>query len=101
MNYFSLKESLAKLNKKKYDNNISSTLSYLVENFNEDQLRVLAQYQGLKIDNNIIKLFFIENVGFRCLNDKSNIYGKLPICNNIEKYMNSLYLEYINNLLKE
>lgn len=101
MEYFSLKESLSKLQNKKYDNNINNTLSYLLEKFEEDQLRVLAQHQGLKIDNNLIRLFFIENVGFRCVNEKTNIYGKLPICNNIEKYMNSLYLDFIDTSLKE
>lgn len=97
MEYFSLKNSLSKLISKKYDNNINETLSYLVDNYDEMQLRVLSQHQGLKIDNNLIRLFFIENVGFRCVNEKTHIYGKLPICNNIEKYMNSLYLDFINN----
>lgn len=95
---FSLKESLSKLKNKKYDNNIINTIDYLVENFNEEQLRILSQNNGLKIDNNLIRLYFIENVGFRCLNEKTNIYGRLPICKNIENYMNSLYLEYINKM---
>lgn len=101
MKHFLLKESLSKLQNKKYDNSINNTLSYLLEKFEEDQLRFLAQNQGLKIDNYIIKLFFIENVGFRCTNEKSNVYGKLPICNNIEKYMNSLYLDFINTSQEE
>lgn len=94
---FSVKDSLLKLQEKNYDININSTINMLVEKFDEDQLRILSQYQGLKIDNNLIRLFFIENVGFRCLNDKDNIYGKMPICQNIEKYMNKLYLESFEN----
>lgn len=82
-----------KLKEKNYDINITKTIDMLVEKFDEEQIRLLSHYQGLKIDNNLIRLFFIENVGFRCLNDKDNIYGKMPICQNIEKYMNKLYLE--------
>ena len=93
MNNFSVKCSLMKLREKNYDININNTIDMLVEKFDEGQIRILSQYQGLKIDNNLIRLFFIENVGFRCLNDKDNIYGKMPICQNIEKYMNKLYVE--------
>lgn len=97
MNNFSVKDSLIKLQEKNYDVKINNTIKYLVENLEEGQIRVLSQYKGLKLDNNLIRLFFIENVGFRCMNEKSEVYGKMPICNNIEKFMNSLYLEYINN----
>ena len=90
---FSVKESLNKLKDKNYDKNINNTINILIENLDEDQIRMISQYQGLKIDNNIIKLFFIENIGFRCLNEKDYIYGKLPICKNIEKYMNDLYIK--------
>ena len=93
MNSFSVKESLIKLREKKYNINIDSTLDLLIENYDEEQIRNLSKYHGLKIDNGIIRLFFIENVGFRCINDKSDIYGKLPICRNIEEFMNNLYLK--------
>jgi hypothetical protein len=96
MSNFSLYESLLKLQEKNYDKNISNTLKFLTENYDEFQLRILSQHQGLKIDNNIIRLYFIDNVGFRCFNEKDNIYGKLPICINIERFMNKIYLEYIN-----
>jgi hypothetical protein len=92
---FSVKESLNKLKDKNYDKNINNTIDILISNLDENQIRAISQYQGLKIDNNIIKLFFIENVGFRCLNEMNNVYGKLPICRNIEKYMNQLYIESI------
>lgn len=92
---FSVKESLNKLKDKNYDKNINNTIDILIKNLDENQIRAISQYQGLKIDNNMIRLFFIENVGFRCLNEMNNIYGKLPICKNIEKYMNQLYIESI------
>ena len=93
MSDFSIKESLKKLQEKNYDKNINKTIDILVEKFDEDQIRIMSQYQGLKIDNNIIRLFFINNIGFRCQNEKNNIIGNLPICRNIENYMNKLYLE--------
>jgi len=93
MKKFLIVESLQRLRDKKYDDNITSSINKLLENYSEDQLRILLQYRGIKIDNNLINLFFIENVGFRCINEKENVYGKLPICNNIEKYMNNLYLD--------
>jgi hypothetical protein len=93
---FSIKECLIKLQGKNYGNDIKSTISIIVEKFDEQQIRSLSQYQGLKIDNKIIRLYFYENCGFRCMNEKDHIYGKLPICRNIEKFMNELYLESVN-----
>lgn len=98
INYFSVKDSLIKLKDKKYGENINNTIDILVNKFDESQIRILSN-QGLKIDNNIIRLYFIENVGFRCMNEKDNIYGKLPICKNIERFMNNLYIESVNNAI--
>ena len=92
--FFSIKESLIKLKTKNYDKNNNHTIDFLIENYDEYQLKILSN-SGLKIDNNIIRLYFIENVGFRCMNERDNIYGKLPICRNIENYMNNLYLDSI------
>jgi hypothetical protein len=93
---FSLHESLLKLQEKNYDKNISETVKFLTDNYDEFQLRMLSQNQGLKIDNNIIRLYFINNVGFRCINEKDNIYGKLPLCGNIERYMNNIYSNFVS-----
>lgn len=98
INYFSVKDSLIKLKDKKYGENINNTIDILVNRFDESQIRILSS-QGLKIDNNIIRLYFIDNVGFRCMNEKDNIYGKLPICKNIERFMNNLYIESVNNAI--
>lgn len=97
-NYFSVKDSLIKLKDKKYGEHINNTIDILVNRFDESQIRILSS-QGLKIDNNIIRLYFIDNVGFRCMNEKDNIYGKLPICKNIERFMNNLYIESVNNAI--
>lgn len=96
MSDFSVVEGLIKLRDKNYDVKINNTIKMLVENYDEGQIRVLAEYQGLKIDGALINLFFIENVGFRCFNDRTDIYGKMPICKNVEKFMNNIYLESFN-----
>ena len=96
---FSLKNSLLKLNEKNYEPLSKQTIKMLIENYDEDQLRILSGYQGLKLDNNIIRLFFVENVGFRCFNEKDYIFGNLPICRNIESFMNNLYLESIHSYM--
>lgn len=97
---FSIKDSLLKLKERDYGVNINNSINVILENLDENQVKVLSQYQGLKIDN-LIRLYFYDNVGFRCINEKDNIYGKLPICKNIEKYMNSLYSDAINEFLKD
>lgn len=97
MNNFSIIDSLLKLKEKNYDKNINNTIDFLVEKFDEEQILLLSKFKGLKIDNNIIRLYFVQNIGFRCMNEKINIVGRLPICNNIEKYMNQLYLESIKS----
>ena len=88
-NYFSIKDSLLKLHDRNYDQNINNTIDMIVDNFNEDQIKILAR-QGLKLTN-IIRLYYIDNAGFRCYNEQTHLYGKLPICNNIEKFMNKEY----------
>ena len=93
MSKFSIKESLIKLSEKNYDKNINNTIKFIIERYDEDQIRLMSGFQGLKIDNNLIRLYFFQNIGFRCMNEKDNIVGKLPICRNIEKNMNTLYLE--------
>lgn len=91
MNKFHLTDGLIKLKEKNYDNKINETIDILLNNFEEHQLLVLSS-RGIKIDNNLINLFFFEGVGFRCYNDKDYIFGKLPICKNIEYFMNNLYI---------
>ena len=97
---FSLRDSLIKLKGKNYDPFMANTLESLTNNLNEDQLRILLMTHGLKVDNKIIKLYFYENVGFRCMNEREDVYGKKPICKNIEKFMNDLYVEAINTTYK-
>jgi len=95
--FFSLKDSLEKLKNKKYDISIDNTIDNLLIKFDDEQLKMLSKRQGLLIDNKLIRLFFVDNVGFRCYNEKDDIYGKFSICINIERFMNNLYLEYISN----
>ena len=92
---FLISDSLEKLKEKNYDIKINNTIDLLLEKFDDEQLKLMASHYGLKIDNNLLRLFFIENVGFRCINEKNQFIGRLPICINIENFMNKLYLNWI------
>jgi len=86
---FSIKESLNKLKNKKYDNTINKNIDYL-NNYDEYQLLLLSNSEGLKL-NNLIRLNFVENVGFNCYNIQQERYGRLPLCRNIENFLNEQY----------
>ncbi len=88
---FSIKESLNKLKLKKYDKLINKNIDYL-NNYDEYQLELLIKSEGLKL-NNLIRLNFIENVGFNCYNIQQERYGRLPLCRNIENFLNEKYQE--------
>jgi len=93
MSNFLVTESLLKLKDKKYTND---NIKFLVENYTEEELRILLM-RGLRLDQKqLINLYFLENVGFRCNNEKYDRVGRLPICRNIENFMNKLYLEFIS-----
>jgi hypothetical protein len=62
---FSIKECLIKLQQKNYGNDIKSTISIIVEKFDEQQIRSLSQYQGLKIDNKIGDLPYVAHDGLK------------------------------------
>lgn len=98
---FSVRDSLDSLKNKNYSNNINNTISILLEKFDEHQLRVLSMNMGIKIDNGFIRLHFYDNVGFRCYNENFLVVGKLPLCNNIEKHMNKLYRNYVNESINQ
>lgn len=60
--------------------------------YDEDQLfNILRTPNGLIAYD--IHIHFFPNVGFRCSNDE-NKYGKLPICNVIQKILNNSYIKY-------
>lgn len=63
---------------------------YLLDNFNNDQLLHLLK-NGLKISEDII-LYYINGMGFRCMNENTRIIGNKPICNIIEKNLNEYLL---------
>jgi len=92
---FTIKESLNKLKNKKYDSIINKNIDYL-NNYDEYQLLLLAKSEGLKL-NNLIRVNFIENVGFNCYNIQQERYGRLPLCKNIEKFLNEEYKNSLTN----
>lgn len=98
---FSFKEYLTDLKHKNFDLNINKNIDILNQ-YENYQLINLSLLEGLKL-NNIIRLNFINNVGFRCYNLQTEKYGRLPICKNIEKFLNKKYNENLtqkNNVIE-
>jgi len=86
---FSIKESLIQLKNKKYNPSITKTVDELVL-LEEYQLYLIVSSRGIKLTN-LIVLNFSENIGFRCTNLQPELYGYLPLCKNVEKFLNEKY----------
>lgn len=86
---FSIKESLNSLKNKNLDSNLNRGIESF-RRFEDYQLEMMASTTGIKLTN-IILLQFNEKTGFQCFNIQEDIYGRLPICKNIEKFLNEEY----------
>jgi len=85
-----IKEVLYKLTELNLDMSINKHVKYLIENVEETQLIYkLSTVPGVKIDNNLIILWYYPHIGFRCKNMWEDKYGRLPICGKIERFLNS------------
>lgn len=86
----SVKESLKKLTEQNIDMAINKHVKYLLENVEEGQLLYkLSSSPGVKIDNNMIHLWYNHGIGFQCRNMWEDRYGRLPICGKIERFLNN------------
>ena len=84
-----VKTCLQKLVEENIDLKINKHVKYLIENVEEQQLLFkLSQSPGIAIDGEMIKLWYIQGVGFQCKNMYREKYGSLPICNRIERFLN-------------
>lgn len=86
---FSIKDSLNSLKNKNLDSNLNRCIESF-RRFEDYQLEMMASTTGIKLTN-IILLQFNEKNGFQCFNTQEDIYGRLPICKNIEKFLNEEY----------
>ncbi len=86
---FSIKESLNEMKEKNYDSAINKTIDVL-NDVDEYQIKVIASTNGIKL-NNLVRLNFDDSIGFRCFNIQQERYGRLPICRNVEKFLNERY----------
>jgi len=85
----SVKECLRRLTEQNIDMSVNKHVKYLIENVEEPQLLFkLSSHSGIKIDNNIINLWYNPGVGFQCDNMFRERYGRLPLCNYIERFLN-------------
>lgn len=81
-----IKETIIKLMEKDISPTINKNVQYLLENFDENQLEGLLS-QGFTIDKNI-KLYYYVGSGYRCMNERVDLYGNNPLCVIIEKSLN-------------
>ena len=84
-----VKEKLQKLFEKGLDKEVNRNIIYMKENYDDDSLRFLLSNSGFKINDDII-LRYYEGVGFKCQDINERIYGKSPLCQNIERFLNRL-----------
>jgi len=86
----SIKECLKRLTEENVDMSINRHVKFLIESTDENQLMYKLQQQtGIAIDNHMIKLWYYPGIGFRCSNMFQERYGKLPICEKIERFLNN------------
>jgi hypothetical protein len=85
-----VKECLKRLTEENIDMALNKHVKYLIENVEESQLIYkLGTNVGVKIDNNMIHLWYNPGIGFQCRNMWEDKYGKLPICGKIERFLNN------------
>ena len=84
-----VKQALRKLTEKNVDMSINKHVKYLLENVEESQLLYkLSSQTGVKIDGQMINLWYNPGIGFQCDNMYRERYGKLPITGYIERFLN-------------
>jgi len=84
-----VKQVLQKLTEENIDMAINKHVKYLIENVEESQLIYkLSTNVGIKLDNNMIQLWYHPGIGFQCKNLFQERYGTLPICGKIERFLN-------------
>jgi len=84
-----IKECLKRLTERNVDMQINKHVKYLLENMDEQQLMYkLSQIPGIKIDGEMIQLWYNPGIGFQCKNMFEHKYGRLPLCRYIERFLN-------------
>lgn len=82
-------ECLLRLTERNVDMQINKHVKFLLENMDELQLEYkLSQPTGIKIDGHMINLWYYPNAGFKCMNMFQEKYGRLPLCNFVESFLN-------------
>lgn len=92
-----IKECLIKLIETKIDigDKKKTSIQNYLNRYEEDiLLNIMATPIGLVADD--VNIHFFPNVGFRCSNDIQK-YGRLPICNIIQRILNEEYMKLKDN----
>lgn len=84
----SVKNCLRRLTEQNIDMSINKHVKYLIDNVDEKQLEYKLSQNGIKIDGNMIQLWYNPGIGFQCKNMFQEKYGRLPLCNYVERFLN-------------
>lgn len=84
-----IKEKLNKLHNKNLDNNVNHTIEYINENYNDESLLFILSNYGFKLNEDII-LKYHNGYGFYCYDINESLYGKSPLCQNIQRFLNKM-----------
>lgn len=82
-----IKEKLEKLYNRNLDKDLNNNILYMNEHYDENSLKFILSNAGFKINDNII-LRYHEQYGFRCQDLYESVYGKSPLSQNIERFLN-------------
>jgi len=82
-----IKDKLNKLVEKNLDPTVNNTIKRITE-MDEIYLYHILSSSGLKLKDDIILKYYNESIGFRCYNERQDIYGKSVLSQNIERFLN-------------
>jgi hypothetical protein len=82
-----IKEKLNELISRNIDNNVSEKISFIKDNYDENELTYILSNGGFQINDNII-LHYFPGIGFKCYDVNERYFGKSPLSQNIERFLN-------------
>ncbi len=91
-----IKECLTQIVESKLDlgDKRKKMIQKYIDSYEEEQLYYIMQ-QPLGLIAEDINIYYLPNMGFRCLNDMR--VGRLPMCNIFTKLLNEKYSKLINS----
>jgi hypothetical protein len=84
-----IKEKLKILYDRNIDNEVSKNIDFINNNYSESDLSYILSNSGYKISENIILRYYYGH-GFVCQDLNEKYFGKSPLSQNVERFLNRL-----------